>query len=81
MGRTKMGMGHEYVLLNNDSQLVIGLVDNTLRVYDVLTGKTLYTFVDHRSEGFFHFLSLPKHGLLYTYNGNKHTHVFKTTEF
>ena len=81
VGRTKMGMGHEYVLLNNDSQLVIGLVDNTLRVYDVLTGKTLYTFVDHRSEGFFHFLSLPKHGLLYTYNGNKHTHVFKTTEF
>ena len=64
-------------VFDNRRRLVTGENDGTLRVYDVLTGKLLSCFVDHRSDGFVSVAVHPSGKTLICGNVNKILYILK----
>lgn len=66
-----------FVLCNNSSRLITGNRDNSIRLYDVSTGETLYTFFHPSTEGF---MCFAVHGdIVYAGNKNGKVYMFKTS--
>ena len=71
------GTGRAFILYDNNTRLITGSEDNSIRVHDVSTGETLYTFFHPSSEGFTCFAV---HGdIVCAGNNNGKVYVFKTS--
>ena len=66
-----------FTLYNNNTRLITGYRDNSIRLHDVSTGETLYTFFHPSSEWFRCFAV---HGdIVCAGNNNGKVYVFKTS--